>query len=132
MPLATVLISQRFLHQWEEPVGMTFTLCGGIERSVVAIVSKVMCVVLLLLTILVIFVIYDMSQAKRMATDACTRATQGMLLEDFLPQFHEKDYLITKRDKYIMIVPKRGMGRNHCIVAHDGRRITGSKAGFND
>ena len=75
---------------------------------------------------------YDMSQAKRMATDACIRATQGMPLEDYLSKFPEKDYKIIRRAEYIMIVPKRGMGRNHCTVSHDGQKIIGSKTGFND
>ena len=75
---------------------------------------------------------YDMSQAKHMAADACIRATQGMSLEDFLSNLPEKDYKIIRRAEYIMIVPKRGMGRNHCIVSHDGQKIIGSKTGFND
>jgi hypothetical protein len=28
---------------------------------------------------------------------------------------------------YVVIVPKRGMGRNHCSVFHDGQNIIGSK-----
>jgi translation initiation factor RLI1 len=67
-----------------------------------------------------------------LAADACIRATQGMLLEDFLSTFPEKDYKIIRRAQYIMIVPKRGMGRNHCTVFHDGQKIIRSKAGFND
>ena len=55
-----------------------------------------------------------------------------MPLEYFLSKYSEKDYKIIRRDEYIMIVPKRGMGHNHCIVAHDGQKIIGSKAGFND
>ena len=93
---------------------------------------KTIYVILLLLVISVIYTIYGMSQAKRMAADACIRATQGMPLEDFLSKFPEKDYRMIRRAEYIMIVPKSGMGRNHCTVFHDGQRITGSKTGFND
>ena len=75
---------------------------------------------------------YDMSQAKHMAADARIRATQGMSLEDFLSNFSEKDYKIIRRTEYIMIVPKRGMGRNYCTVSHEGQKIIGSKTGFND
>jgi hypothetical protein len=78
------------------------------------------------------YFVYDMSQAKRMAADACILATQGMPLEDFLSKFLEKDYRMIRRAEYVMIVPKSGMGRNYCTVFHDGQRITGSKAGFND
>jgi hypothetical protein len=65
-----------------------------------------------------------------LAVDACIRATQGMPLEDFLSKFPEKDYKIIRRAEYIMIVPKRGMGRNHCTVSHDGQKITGTKTGL--
>lgn len=75
---------------------------------------------------------YDMSQARRMAADACIGTTQGMPMEEFLSKFPEKDYKIIKRAEYIMIVPKRGMGRNNCTVFHDGRKIIGSKTGYID
>jgi hypothetical protein len=75
---------------------------------------------------------YDMMQAKRVAVDACIGAAQGMPLEDFLSRFAEKDYRIIRRDEYVTIVPQRGMGRNNCTVFHDGRKIIGSKGGFND
>jgi translation initiation factor RLI1 len=78
------------------------------------------------------YFVYDMSQAKHKAADACIRATQGMSLEDFLSNFSEKDYKIIRRAQYLTIVPKRGMGRNHCTVSHDGQKIIGSKIGFND
>jgi len=55
-----------------------------------------------------------------------------MPLEYFLSKYSEKDYKIIRRPDYTIIVPKRDMGRNHCTVSHDGQKITGSKAGFND
>ena len=88
--------------------------------------------VLLFFSIFVIYTIYDMSQAERMAADVCNRAVKGMLLEDFLSAFSEKDYKIIKRPDYTIIVPKKGMGRNHCTVSHDGQKIIGSKTGFTD
>jgi len=97
-----------------------------------SVVRKAIYAILSLFAILAIYIMYDMGQAKRMAADACTRATQGMPLEDFLSAISERDYKIIKRPDYAMIVPKRGMGRNHCTVSHDGRKITGSRTGFND
>ena len=97
-----------------------------------SVVHKIIYAALLLLALFAGYFAYDMSQAKRMAADACIRATQGMSLEDFLSKLPEKDYRIIRRAEYLMIVPKRGMGRNHCTVEHDGQRITGSKTGFND
>lgn len=87
---------------------------------------------LLLLAFFMIYFVYDLIQAKRLAADACKHATEGKPLEDFLSEFSEKDYKIIRGADYIMLVPKRGMGRNHCTVTHDGQNITGSKAGFND
>lgn len=95
-------------------------------------IRKAVYAVLLFLALFVIYTIYDLSQAKRMAADACIRAVPGMTLEDFLLSFPEQDYKIIRRTEHIMIVPKRGLGRNHCGVAHDGQRITASKTGFND
>jgi hypothetical protein len=96
------------------------------------VVRKAIYAVLLLLSFFVIYTGYDMSQAKRMAAAACIRATQEMPLENFLSTFSEKDYKIIRRAEHIMIVPKRGMGRNHCTVSHDGQKITGAKTGVND
>jgi hypothetical protein len=53
-------------------------------------------------------------------------------VEVFLSKFSEKDYKIIRGAKYLMIVPKKGLGRNHCKVEHDGRKISSAKAGFND
>ena len=88
--------------------------------------------IILCVAVLAGYFAYDMIQAKRMAADVCTGAVQGMLLEDFLSKLPEKDYRIIRRDKYLTIVPKKGMGRNSCTVMHDGRQVTGSKTGFND
>jgi len=97
-----------------------------------SVVRKAVYAVLLLLAFLAIYTIYDVRQAKHMAAEVCNRAVKGMTLEDSLPIFHEKGYIIVKRAEYIMIVLKRGIGRNHCTVSHDGQKITGSKMGFND
>ena len=97
-----------------------------------SIVRKGIYLIILCMAVFSGYFAYDMSQAKHMAADACIRATQGMSLEDFLSNFSEKDYKIIRRTKYIIIVPKRGMGRNYCTVSHDGQKIIGSKTGFND
>jgi hypothetical protein len=102
------------------------------DQKKTSIVRKVIYLIILSVALFAGYFAYDMSQAKRMAADACTGAIQGMPLEDFLSQFSEKDYKIIRRAQYLMIVPKRGMGRNFCTVEHDGKIITESKAGFND
>ena len=96
------------------------------------IVRKGIYSLVLLVAFFVIYTIYDMRQAKHMAADVCNRAVKGMPLEDFLSKIPEKDYRIIRGAEYIMIVPKRGMGRNHCTVSHDGQKISGSKLGFTD
>lgn len=78
------------------------------------------------------YFIYDLSQARQMAADACRLAAPGMPIEEFLLKIPATDYKIIRSSQSLLIVPKRGMGRNHCTVAHDGRIITGAKAGFND
>jgi hypothetical protein len=97
-----------------------------------SIVRKGIYLIILCMAVFAGYFAYDMSQAKRMAADACIRATQGMPLEEFLSKFSENDYRIIRRTEYIMIVPKRGMGRNSCTVSHDGRKIIESKTEFND
>jgi hypothetical protein len=97
-----------------------------------SIIRKGIYLIILCMAVFFGYFAYDMSQAKHMAADACIRAKQGMSLEDFLSNFSEKDYKIIRRTEYIMIVSKRGMGRNYCTVSHDGRIIIGSKTGLND
>lgn len=96
------------------------------------IIRKGIYLVVLFVSLSVGYFVYDMSQAKHMAADACLRATKGMPLEDYLSIFSKNDYIIIRGAEYIVLVPERGMGRNYCSVSHDGQRITGSKTGFND
>lgn len=86
----------------------------------------------LLVGLLVGYFIYDLTQARQMATDACRLATAGMPVEDFLLKFPEADYKIIRKPEYAIIIAKRGMGRNSCTVTHDGRTISGAKTGFTD
>jgi hypothetical protein len=102
------------------------------KKNKSSIVRKGIYLIILFVVLFAGYFAYDMSQAKRMATDACIGATQGIPLEEFLSKFSEKDYIIIRRAEYSTIVPKRGMGRNSCTVYYDGRKITGSKIGFND
>jgi hypothetical protein len=97
-----------------------------------SVVRKVTSLMLLLLVFFVIYTIYGMKQSEHMVADVCKQAVKGKLLEDFLAALSKEDYKIIKRPEHTLIVPKRGMGRNHCVVYHDGRQITGSKTGFND
>ena len=78
------------------------------------------------------YFIYDLSSAKQMAANACRLATAGMPVEEYLLKFPAADYKIIRGSETIMIVPKRGMGRNQCLVTHDGRVLTGAKTGFAD
>ena len=78
------------------------------------------------------YFICDWAQARRMAADACAYATAGLAVEEYLLKFSKEDYRIIRESESILIVPKRGMGRNYCTVAHDGGTITGAKTGFMD
>ncbi|MEE9910521.1 MAG: hypothetical protein K4571_02255 [Deltaproteobacteria bacterium] len=78
------------------------------------------------------YFIYDLSSAKQMAAGACRLAAAGLPVEQFLLKFPEADYKIIRGADYVLIVPKRGLGRNHCQVTHDGRVLTGAKTGFAD
>lgn len=93
---------------------------------------KVIYLIILFIGIFVGYFVYDMSEARQLAAGACLRATPGMPLEDFLSKISGDDYKIIRRDQSLMVVPKRGLGRNHCTVSHNGQEITGSKAGFAD
>lgn len=102
------------------------------KKNKSSIVRKGIYLIILCIAVFSGYFAYNMSLSKRMVADACISATQGMPLEEFLLKFSENDYKIIRRTEYIMIVPKRGMGRNHCTVSHDGQKIIGSKTGFND
>jgi hypothetical protein len=67
-----------------------------------------------------------------MAAQACRGAVYGMKLEDFLTRFSPKDYTIIKNSDYVLIVPRKGMARNHCKVEHDGVKIGKATASFID
>ncbi|MHB8137953.1 MAG: hypothetical protein ACYDGO_06130 [Smithellaceae bacterium] len=97
-----------------------------------SILRKGIYLVVIFVLLSVGYFVYEMSQAKHMAADACLRATKGMLLEDYLSIFLKNDFIVIRSAEYIILVPERGMGRNYCSVFHDGQRITGSKTGFND
>ncbi|MDP2854739.1 MAG: hypothetical protein Q8O28_10920 [Smithellaceae bacterium] len=86
----------------------------------------------LLAGLMVGYFVYDLNQARHLAADACRQATSGMPLEEFLSRFSKEDYKIIRSSEYALIVPKRGLGRNHCAVIHDGRTITGAKPGYVD
>ncbi|PKN70101.1 MAG: hypothetical protein CVU54_06830 [Deltaproteobacteria bacterium HGW-Deltaproteobacteria-12] len=86
----------------------------------------------LLIGLVVGYVIYDLSRAGRMAAGACRLATPGIPVEELLFKFPEADYKIIRGAEYALIVPKRGMGRNSCMITHDGRTISSAKTGFAD
>lgn len=73
------------------------------------------------------YFVFDLSQARQMAASACRLATPGMPLEEFLLKFPEADYKIVKSPEQVLVVPKRGMGRSHCVVAHSAGFIKDAK-----
>ncbi len=85
-----------------------------------------------LLAVFTFYTLYDLRQAKHMAAAVCTQAIEGMPLEEFLSTVSAEDFKIIKAPEVTMIVPRRGMGRNQCLVFHDGLRITEAKTAFND
>ncbi|MRR18010.1 MAG: hypothetical protein EG826_16300 [Deltaproteobacteria bacterium] len=88
--------------------------------------------VVLLIGLAAGYFVYDQHQARQTAARACAEAKPGMPLADYLSKFSEADYKVIRKPDVIIIVPKEGLGRNHCIVAHDGRKITQAKTGFAD
>lgn len=93
---------------------------------------KVVYAILWFLALGGIYILYDMHQAKQMAVEACNRAVYGAPLEDFRATFSANDYKMIHRSGQLIIVPRKGMGRNHCIVFHDGQKIIEAKTGYND
>ena len=93
---------------------------------------KIIYALLLTAAALAIYAAYDISQANTMAADACNKAEKGTSLSAFLTALTENDYKTISRPDMVMLVPKRGLGRNHCTVLHDGTTITGSQTGFTD
>lgn len=87
---------------------------------------------ILALTTLVIYFTFDLHQAEKMAAAVCESARQGSAVENFVAGLSPDSYRIIKTDNRVIIVPRAGMGRHACTVFHDGKKITGSKTGFND
>ena len=87
---------------------------------------------ILALTTLVIYFTFDLHQAEKMAAAVCESARQGSAVENFAAGLSPDSYRIIKTDNRVIIVPRAGMGRHACTVFHDGKKITGSKTGFND
>lgn len=102
------------------------------HQKIRPVVRRILYGIVLLVGLSAGYFIYDLSSAKQMAADACRLATAGMPVEAFLLKFPEADYKIIRGSETITIVPKRGMGRNSCIVAHDGHNIMAAKTGFTD
>ena len=87
---------------------------------------------ILAVTTLVIYFTFDLHQAEKMAAAVCESARQGSAVENFAAGLSPDSYRIIKTDNRVIIVPRAGMGRHACTVFHDGKKITGSKTGFND
>ncbi len=102
------------------------------HQKINSVFLKIIYGLLLLGGLWVGYFIYDLYQAKQMAAAACIRSLPGLPLKDFLSKFPDRDYKIIREAKHLMIVPKRGLGRNYCRVEHDGQNIIGSNTGFND
>lgn len=94
--------------------------------------SLVLTLILLLFAFFAVYFFLDMRQAKNLTADVCSRATVGMPIDDLLSTVSETEYRILKSSESIMLVSKKGMGRYHCAISHDGRKITGAKTKFAD
>ncbi len=102
------------------------------DKKISPVVRRIIYGIALVIGLTAGYFIYDFTQAGRMTADACSLARAGMPLEEYLSKFPAEDYKIIRGSEAIIIVPKRGMGRNHCTVMHDGRNIAGAKTGFID
>ncbi|PKN20866.1 MAG: hypothetical protein CVU71_03555 [Deltaproteobacteria bacterium HGW-Deltaproteobacteria-6] len=102
------------------------------NRKIRPLVRKTAYAMALLISLSAGYFVYEMSQAKRMAADACGMARAGMPVEEYLSKLSGEDYKIIRGSETITIVPKRGLGRNNCTLTHDGRNMTGAKTGFID
>ncbi|HAR97595.1 MAG TPA: hypothetical protein DCS11_01585 [Syntrophus sp. (in: bacteria)] len=87
---------------------------------------------ILALAVLFIYFTFDLHRAEKRAAAVCQSARQGTSVEDFLANLPPENYRIIKADDRVIIVPRVGMGRHACIVFRDGKKITGSKTGFDD
>lgn len=87
-------------------------------------------IILVLIAIPAWYVLNDMRQAEHMAADACSRAVQGMSLDEYFSGFPQKDYRIALTESECVLIPKGSMGCCRCVIFHDGRVITGSKTSF--
>jgi hypothetical protein len=105
---------------------------GAVPRRGGSLFRKVAFLLILIIAVLAIYTIYDFNRAKGIAAAICKSALPGMPLEGLLSAVSEKDFKIIRSSDHVIIVPKNGMGRNHCTVSHDGRIIRGSKQGFSD
>ena len=102
------------------------------DKRIQPVIRKIIYGIVLAVGLCAGYFIYDWIQARQMNAAACGHATVGISVEKFLSKFPESDYKIIRGPETITIVPKRGMGRNHCTVKHNGRNITGAKTGFMD
>jgi hypothetical protein len=121
-----------FLRRTARKIFWPGTKARPAHQKIWSAVRKTVYTLALLAGISVGYYAYDMMKAKQMAADACHLAKQGMLLGDYLRIFPENDYKIIHSANHIWVVPKRGLGRNHCTVQHNGQIITGAKAGYVD
>ena len=102
---------------------------GKRKRPVIRIVIGLFAA---LIAVIAVTTAVDMRRARALAVDACSRAATGLLLDDLLPAFPEKDYRKIKGPDQIILVPKKGMGRFNCTISHDGHSVTGSRVDFID
>lgn len=102
------------------------------DKKISPVVRQIIYGIVLVIGLTAGYFIFDLIQARQMTVAACSRAAAGLPLEEFLSKFSGEDYKIIRGSDNILIVPKRGLGRNYCTVMHDGRVITGAKTGFAD
>lgn len=94
--------------------------------------KKSVVIIILLIALPIGYTLWDMRLARHMAADVCGKAKKGMILEDYLSTLPRKEYRVIVNDRECILVPRRGLGRYHCVISHDGPVITGAKTGFLD
>jgi len=101
-------------------------------KKKISAVRWTLCVAIGVIACLGLYTLYDMRQAKHMAAAACGRAVAGLSLNDYLKNFSTGEFAVIRSSDSILLVPKKGMGRNSCTVTHDGQKILSSKTSFAD
>lgn len=75
---------------------------------------------------------YDLSQARSMVAQVCSRAHPGTLVSAFLSTIDQGAFKVIAAEHRTVIVSRSGMGRYHCTITHNGTTISNAAPGFLD